>query len=152
MTILRGFKSERKRLGLTQEAAANLVGISREMWGKYERGASPCADVLVAMQKAGFNINNILPQPKKLEDCLTLDGMMAATEKHAKYFFADLGFSESEVEMVVVMLKNHDQIPMIRFGKFTCLLPYDMPDGRERLLNKVCNTCGSTHKKLKEQA
>src|SRR5574337_406729 len=31
-------KAERERLGLTQEAAANACGVSREMWGGYERG------------------------------------------------------------------------------------------------------------------
>ncbi|NOT66383.1 MAG: hypothetical protein HOP06_10235 [Methylotenera sp.] len=81
--------------------------------------------------------------PRRLEDCLTSDGMMAATESYAKYFFTDLGFSKSEVEMVVVMLKNHDQIPLIRFGKQMHLLPYDMVDGREPQINKICNTCGN---------
>lgn len=31
-------KEERKRLGLSQEMAGKACGVSREMWGKYERG------------------------------------------------------------------------------------------------------------------
>jgi len=30
--------SERKRLGLSQDEAGRACGVSREMWGKYERG------------------------------------------------------------------------------------------------------------------
>lgn len=153
-------------VGLSKDGEiAELIGLSITAFAERKRRDSiPIKEILQLVKnrpELNLDLNWILDvsefkqvetSPRKLEDCLTLDGMMAATEKHAKYFFADLGFSESEVEMVVVMLKNHDQIPLIRFGKFTCLLPYDMPDGRERLLNKVCDTCGSTHKKLKEQA
>lgn len=53
-------KTERKRLGLNQSEAGLVVGVSREMWGKYERGAKPGGDVFIAMQKHGFNINYIL--------------------------------------------------------------------------------------------
>jgi transcriptional regulator with XRE-family HTH domain len=34
-------KVERKRLGKTQDQIAALCGASREMWGRYERGAFP---------------------------------------------------------------------------------------------------------------
>jgi len=40
---------------------AALCGVSREMWGKYERGvAMPGGDVLVKIALAGVNVNYIL--------------------------------------------------------------------------------------------
>jgi transcriptional regulator with XRE-family HTH domain len=55
------FQEERKRLGLSQAEAGALCGVSREMWGKYERGqASPGADVLQAFAAAGADIRYIL--------------------------------------------------------------------------------------------
>jgi transcriptional regulator with XRE-family HTH domain len=47
---------ERQRLGLSQDALAALCGVSREMWGKYERGISVMgADVLYAFALSGGN-------------------------------------------------------------------------------------------------
>ncbi|WP_133598678.1 helix-turn-helix domain-containing protein [Tepidicella xavieri] len=52
---------ERKRLGLTQAAAAEICGVSREMWGKYERGAaSPGCDVVAKFAAAGADVTYIL--------------------------------------------------------------------------------------------
>lgn len=53
-------KEERKRLKLSQADAAASVGISREMWGKYERGSKPGADILSSMERCGFNVAYIL--------------------------------------------------------------------------------------------
>lgn len=52
--------SERKRCGLTQAEAANSVGVSREMWGKYERGAKPGTNVLLRLATQGFDVPYIL--------------------------------------------------------------------------------------------
>lgn len=47
-------KEERKRLKLTQAVIADICGISREMWSKYERGlAKPCGKVLASFANAG---------------------------------------------------------------------------------------------------
>lgn len=55
------FKSERARLSLKQADAAALCGVSREMWGKYERGvAVPGGDLLAAFAKIGANMQFIL--------------------------------------------------------------------------------------------
>ena len=55
------FKSERKRLLLKQAEAAALCGISRETWGKYERGTMvPGGDVLLSFAQSGANIQYIL--------------------------------------------------------------------------------------------
>jgi transcriptional regulator with XRE-family HTH domain/predicted HicB family RNase H-like nuclease len=49
-------KSERKRLNLTQAQAAQVCGISREVWCRYERGMTQAgANVLEAFAKAGAN-------------------------------------------------------------------------------------------------
>lgn len=54
-------KSERKRLSLNQADAAAMCGVSRETWGKYERGAMvPGGDVLLSFAINGANIQYIL--------------------------------------------------------------------------------------------
>ena len=50
-------KEERLRLGLSQDEAAVLCGVSREMWGKYERGTGdPASSKLIAFGNAGADI------------------------------------------------------------------------------------------------
>lgn len=54
-------KEERIRLGLKQASAADLCGVSREIWGRYERGASvPGGEVLFSFAQAGADIQFIL--------------------------------------------------------------------------------------------
>ncbi|EGF6519740.1 helix-turn-helix transcriptional regulator [Salmonella enterica] len=54
-------KHERTRLNLTQAQAAMICGVSREMWGKYERSkAIPGGDVLFSFAEAGADIQYIL--------------------------------------------------------------------------------------------
>jgi len=54
-------KEERVRLGLKQAEAADLCGVSREIWGRYERGATvPGGDVLFSFAQAGADIQFIL--------------------------------------------------------------------------------------------
>ena len=54
-------KSERIKLSLNQAQAGDLCGVSREMWGKYERGdAVPGGEVLFAFAAAGADIQYIL--------------------------------------------------------------------------------------------
>jgi transcriptional regulator with XRE-family HTH domain len=53
-------KSERIRLGLNQAQAGDLCGVSREMWGKYERGlAVPGGEVLFSFAAKGADIQFI---------------------------------------------------------------------------------------------
>ncbi len=52
---------ERKRLGLSQEAAGQTCGVSREMWGKYERGKAVMGtEVLSLFAAAGADVLYIL--------------------------------------------------------------------------------------------
>jgi len=52
---------ERKRLKLGQAAAGATCGVSREMWGKYERGlAAMGGDVLLEFAQAGADAQYIL--------------------------------------------------------------------------------------------
>lgn len=54
-------KTVRKTLGLTQAAASDLCGVSRETWSRYESGKlSPGMEVLTALAKVGADINYIL--------------------------------------------------------------------------------------------
>ena len=53
-------KEERKRLGLTQSEAGNLCGVTRETWGKYERGVFDISgSVLRAFSNAGADVDYI---------------------------------------------------------------------------------------------
>ena len=54
-------KEERERLGLTQADIAGKCGVSREIWGKYERGqAAPGGEVLFALAQAGADVQYII--------------------------------------------------------------------------------------------
>lgn len=54
-------KDARKELGISQSEAADLVGISREHWGRCERGLGmPGGEVLAALANAGADVRYIL--------------------------------------------------------------------------------------------
>jgi len=53
-------RDERKRLGWSQQFAATTVGVSREMWAKYEGGAEPGAKALARMLSAGVDVLYVL--------------------------------------------------------------------------------------------
>ncbi|MDF7669863.1 helix-turn-helix transcriptional regulator [Orbaceae bacterium ESL0721] len=59
---------ERKRLKLTQADIALICNVSREMWGKYERGiAIPGGEILAALASAGINVQFILTGERQSE-------------------------------------------------------------------------------------
>jgi len=54
-------KEGRKSLGLSQSDAADLVGVTREHWGRCERGLGmPGGEVLAALANAGADVRYIL--------------------------------------------------------------------------------------------
>jgi transcriptional regulator with XRE-family HTH domain len=54
-------KEERDRMKLSQKEVADLCGVSREIWGKYERNQSvPGGDVLFSFAAAGADMNYIM--------------------------------------------------------------------------------------------
>lgn len=54
-------REERERLGLTQAQLSDLTGVSRESWGKYERGIQvPGGEVLFSFAAAGADVLYIL--------------------------------------------------------------------------------------------
>lgn len=54
-------KAERKRLGFSQADAAEKCGVSREIWGRYERGVVvPGGEVLKALADLGADVQYIL--------------------------------------------------------------------------------------------
>ena len=56
-----GLTVERQARNLSQAAAAAIAGVSREQWGKYERGISaPGADTLAKLQREGFDVIFVL--------------------------------------------------------------------------------------------
>lgn len=54
-------REARKALGSSQDEMATACGVSREMWGKYERGAAmPGSEVLAKVAAAGADVLYIL--------------------------------------------------------------------------------------------
>ena len=54
-------KAARNGLGKSQDEMAAMCGVSREMWGKYERDiAMPGGDVLIKIALAGVDLNHLL--------------------------------------------------------------------------------------------
>lgn len=54
VTFSSRLRHERERLGMTQSALAEICGVSREVWGRYEQAKTmPGADVLLLFVKAG---------------------------------------------------------------------------------------------------
>lgn len=67
-------KLERKRLSLNQTQVAELCGVTRETWGKYERGQIvPGGSALLAFAMAGANIQYVLTGEKTGGVTLTRD-------------------------------------------------------------------------------
>lgn len=61
-------REERERIGITQADAGLFAGVTREQWGRYERGALPNADALLKLQGHGFDVNYILGGSRMLTD------------------------------------------------------------------------------------
>lgn len=60
-------KEARKALGLNQAEAADLTGVTREHWGRCERGAAmPGGDVFVALAKAGADVRYVLTGEREI--------------------------------------------------------------------------------------
>lgn len=54
-------KQGRKALGWSQAEAAEIAGVSREYWGRCERGASiPGGEVLAALAQRGVDVRYVL--------------------------------------------------------------------------------------------
>jgi transcriptional regulator with XRE-family HTH domain len=54
-------KEERKRLGMGQDQVAMSVHVTREMWGRYERGVSvPGLDVVMSASAVGMDVYYVL--------------------------------------------------------------------------------------------
>lgn len=67
-------EEERKRLKMSQDEVATLVGVSREMWGKYERGvAAPSVAKIIDFAKVGADVSYILTgvRSQPVEDSLS---------------------------------------------------------------------------------
>lgn len=65
---------ERKRLDITQADAALLAGVSRTMWGQYERDqAAPNAQTLVLLLGHGFDVNYVLGGSRLLSESTLTD-------------------------------------------------------------------------------
>lgn len=75
-------REERERIGITQADAALLVGVSREMWGRYERGAMPSSEVLLRAQGHGFDVNYILGGARVLSEATLVNEERTLIERY----------------------------------------------------------------------
>lgn len=76
----------RKALGHKQDEMAAVCGVSREMWGKYERGAAlPGAEVLGALASNGGDVRYVLTGERDTPKPLTL----TAEERLLLEYFRD---------------------------------------------------------------
>jgi len=62
------FKSERKRLNLSQEGLGNLIEVSESTVKRWENGASIPSDKLILCAQHGFDITYVLLGDKNVED------------------------------------------------------------------------------------
>ncbi len=109
-------EEERKRLGLSQEEAGAVVGVSREMWGKYARGASePASSKLSLFAEAGADVNYVLTGFRNLkyseemikEGLRILDNTgIPAHLKTADFAFGNIEFYRNEFKPL-----NDDSTP-----------------------------------------
>lgn len=78
-------REQRKKLGLKQAEVAAACHVSREMWGKYERGvAMPGGPVLAEMSKIGIDIEYVLNgQPARVRSAL--DAVRASSEIASRF-------------------------------------------------------------------
>lgn len=125
-------KTERTRLGLSQQAAAALIPVRREMWSRYERGeAEPGASVLVGLAEIGADVVYILtgerdgPAPVTLttDEQVLLDGyraLDAATRRRMLAFM--LGGSEGKPSRTVSQV-IHGDVGHVSKGNITHTAP-----------------------------
>lgn len=90
-------REERERLEITQADAALLTGVSRQMWGLYEKGAIPSSEVLLRAQGHGFDVNYILGGSR----LMLAEGTLSAEEKELLTHFRAL---DKPSKMVVLRL------------------------------------------------
>lgn len=96
-------KSERKARGMSQDQAAALVGVSREHWGRCERGLGVFGgEVLAVLAAAGWDLHQVLTggpfapagpalsQPEQL----LLEGFRSMDQKTRKRLLAFVVTSE----------------------------------------------------------
>lgn len=75
-------KEERLRLGLSQAQAAEKTGVSREMWGRYERGdAIPGGEVLFSFALVGADIQYLLTGESKNDSLKSMRQLSPLTKK-----------------------------------------------------------------------
>ncbi|MFZ2986615.1 helix-turn-helix domain-containing protein [Ideonella sp.] len=122
-------KLERKARGMSQDEAAALVGVSREHWGRCERGQGVFGgEVLAVLAAAGWNVHQVLtgasfgqsgtalPQPEQLllEGFRNLD---QRTRKRLLAFVITSELPESSPDVHVVQHAHAEGTTQI--GKLT---------------------------------
>lgn len=83
---------ERKRLGLSQAKAGQLCGISREVWGKYERGrVAPGSEVLYHFANVGADIGYMFSGQRITGDT---EGLRRVEDQDGRYRLAKASAEE----------------------------------------------------------
>lgn len=98
------FKEERVRSGLTQADLAEIADVSREMIGKYERGAAePGSGVLVDLDRAGLDVLYVLTGRRTPRGALSL----SPSEQHLLAIYSSATEPErAALDAVAVLAMN----------------------------------------------
>jgi transcriptional regulator with XRE-family HTH domain len=106
-------REARKALGLKQDELAQAAEVSREQWGKYERGlATPGSDVLAAVARAGVDVRYVLtgsrsytpPPPLSSEERDLLERWRAASRETRNAAMGALGAAQGVTRTKQVFL------------------------------------------------
>lgn len=89
-------KEERIRLGINQTKAAEIVGVRREMWGRYERGSVPGDLVADKLHKVGFDVDYIFTglRSQVYEQAAQTPGLISDAERIAGIYAMLSGSSQ----------------------------------------------------------
>lgn len=83
-------KEERLKLGLNQEQVAEKAKVSREMWGRYERGAAiPGGEVLFSFAVIGADVQYILTGKPSASSLTSLNSRAAAIAEKFEHLSDD---------------------------------------------------------------
>lgn len=141
-------KEERERLFRSQADAGQAVGVSREMWGRYERGAMPGGETLITFAAIGMDVTYILTgkrsqliESKPDEEMLMNAYRQATTPQKQAILGAALGMSSlataSKAETKAPVFQHNTGSGVVQIGSV------GGNAGVERPLNKSRSKRGS---------
>lgn len=94
-------KEERKKLGLNQAEIAKKCGVSREMWGKWERGENkPSSEKLFSFEQIGIDVQYVMHGRRGETVALPPDSL-SPEEKELLALFRETAAADREMILMV---------------------------------------------------